>query len=99
MTSPALIQFLQLILLIGSALVALKLYWSGLYKRYPIFFSYFLFRVPNGIWPLLLNVKSPEYFRVWICSEVVVLSFYILMVRELYRLVLEKYKGLYTLGR
>jgi hypothetical protein len=99
MTSPALLRFLELILLVASALVALKLYRTGLYRLYPVFFAYFIFRVPNNIWPLLLDIRSLEYLKVWIVADVIALTFYILLVRELYRLVLEKYKGLYTLGR
>src|SRR5436305_12286108 len=79
--------------------MAIKLYRTGLYRLYPIFFAYFVFRVPNSIWPLLLDTSSPQYQKVWISTDPIILTFYILMVRELYRLVLKKYKGLYTLGR
>ena len=99
MTSIALVSYLEVILLLGSALLACKLYRTGLYRRYPIFFAYFVFRVPNGIWPLLVDTSSAEYQKLWICTDPIFLIFYILLVRELYGLVLEKYKGLYTLGR
>ena len=100
MTGTVLVWFLKTVLLVGSALLAAKLYRSGLYRRYPIFFAYFVFRVPNSIWPLLVDdISSPEYQKIWICTELIVLVFYVLLVRELFRLVLEKYKGLYTLGR
>jgi hypothetical protein len=99
MTSTVLVSFLKAVTLIGSALMAFRLYRTGLYRLYPIFFAYFAFRIPNGIWPLFFDGASPTYQKVWICTEPIVLGFYILMIRELYRLVLEKYKGLYTLGR
>src|SRR5437879_1600430 len=99
MTGTVLVWFLKTVLLLGSALMAYKLYSTGLHRRYPIFFAYFIFRVPNSVWPLILNTSSPEYQKIWICTEPIVLTFYILLIRELYRLVLEKYKGLYTLGR
>ena len=99
MTSPVLVWFLKAILLVGSALMAYKLYRTELYRKYPILFAYFVFRVPNSIWPLLLDTSSATYQKVWICTEPIVAGFYLLMVRELYRLVLAKYKGLYTLGR
>lgn len=95
MTSSVLIWFL----LVGSALTALKLYRTGLYRSYPIFFAYFIFRIPEILSPIVLNTKSDAYLKTWICIDVIVLTFYILLVRELYRLVLAKYKGLYTLGR
>src|SRR4051794_4505835 len=99
MPSTVLDWFLKAILLVGSALLASKLYRTGLYRSYPIFFAYFLFRVPNSLWPLLVDTSSATYQKLWICTDPIVLIFYILLMRELYRVVLEKYKGLYTLGR
>ena len=99
MTSAALVSFLRAVLLLGSVLMALKLYHTGLYHHYPIFFAFFIFRIPNSIWPLFLEVTSPLYERAWVVSTAVALGFYVLMVVELYKLVLEKYKGLYSLGR
>ena len=99
MTGAVLVPCLQVVLLLGSVLMVLMLYRTGLYRRYPIFFVFFIFRIPNGIWPLFLAVSSPLYQQVWVLTEPLGLGFYILMVVELYRLVLEKYKGLFTLGR
>src|SRR5664279_5184807 len=99
MTGGVFVSCLKAVLLLGSMLMALMLYRTGLYRRYPIFFAFFIFRIPNGIWPLFLAVSSPLYQQVWVLTEPVGLGFYVLMVVELYRLVLEKYKGLYTLGR
>src|ERR1017187_9595258 len=99
MTSAVLVSFLRAVLLLGSVLMALKLYRTGLYHRYPIFFAFFIFRIPNSIWPLFLEVSSPLYQQVWVLTDPIGLGFYVLMVVELYKLVLEKYKGLYTLGR
>jgi hypothetical protein len=99
MTSVALVSYLKAVLLLGSVLMVLKLYRTGLYRRYPILFAFFIFRIPNGIWPLFLAVSSPLYLKVWVLTEPIELGFYVLMVVELYKLVLEKYKGLYSLGR
>lgn len=85
--------------LIGSFLVVGRLLTSGLYKRYHVFFLYFLFRIPNGLWPILLPVTGSAYFYAWIATEPFTWIFHIAVVLELYRLVLEKHKGLYTLGR
>ena len=46
MTVAALISFFQVVSVLGSALVAVKLYSSGLYRRYRIFFIFFVFRNP-----------------------------------------------------
>jgi hypothetical protein len=99
MTSVALVSFLKATLLLGSALTVLKLYRTGLYRRYPVFFNYFIFLVVASIWPLILDISSPLYQKIWMISSPITLAFYILMVVELYRLVLENYKGLYSLGR
>ena len=99
MTSAALVSCLKAVSLLGSLLMVLHLYRTGLYRRYPIFFAFFIFRIPNSIWPFFLEVTSPLYQQVWILTEPLEFGFYVLMVVELYKLVLEKYKGLYTLGR
>src|ERR1019366_1390239 len=99
MISTALVSCLRAISLLGSVAMVLKLYRTGLYLRYPIFFAFFLFRIPNSIWTLFLAVSSPLYFEIWVSTEAIALGFYVLMVVELYKLVLEKYKGLYSLGR
>ena len=99
MTSAALVSCLKAVSLLGSLLMVLHLYRTGLYRRYPIFFAFFIFRIPNSIWPFFLEITSPLYQQVWLLTEPLEFGFYILMVAELYKLVLEKYKGLYTLGR
>ena len=99
MTGGVLVLCLQAVLLLGSMLMALMLYRTGLYRRYPIFFAFFIFRILNSIWPMFLEVSSDLYQKVWVLSTPIALGFYVLMVVELYKLVLEKYKGLYTLGR
>jgi hypothetical protein len=110
MPSAALfVSFFQGVSILGSALTALKLFHTGLYKRYHVFFAYFVFRIPYMTASLVLTnltglhggagIKSDLYFYLFFCSEPFFLLAYILMVMELYQLVLERYKGLYTLGR
>jgi hypothetical protein len=99
MTGGMLVLCLQAVLLLGSMLMALMLYRTGLYRRYPIFFAFFIFRILNSIWPMFLGVSSGLYQKVWVLTTPIALGFYVLMVAELYKLVLDKYKGLYTLGR
>lgn len=99
MAGVTLVSCLKAVLLLGSVLMVLKLYRTGLYRHYPIFFAFFIFRIPNSMWPLFSDVTSPVYQKVWILTEPIALGFYVLMVVELYKSVLQKYKGLYTLGR
>jgi len=99
MSGGALVFYLQIASLCGSLLTAVKLFRTGLCRRYRIFFCYFIFRVLNGIWPLALNIRSPAYLHVWIITEPLTWMFYVGVVLELYKLILERHPGLYTLGR
>jgi len=109
MPSAALVSFFQVVTLLGSGLTVVKLLTSGLYRRYRIFFAYFIFRVPYTVAALILThttglrggngTNSNLFFFLFVCSEPIFLLFYILVVIELYGLVLEQYKGLNTLGR
>jgi hypothetical protein len=99
MTGGLLVSSLKAVLLLGSVLMVLKLHRTGLYRRYPILFAFFIFRIPNSTWPLFLALTSGLYLQMWVLTEPMELGFYVMMVVELYKLVLEKYKGLYTLGR
>lgn len=103
MSAAALIFAFQILSLIGSALTVAKLLRTGLYRRYRFFFWYFLFRIPNTVWPLFFNnffdARADSYYYLWLATEPIAWIFHAAVVLELYRLVLEKHKGLYTLGR
>jgi hypothetical protein len=99
MPGSALVLSFEVLSALGSGLVALKLYMSGLHRRYRIFFAYLVCRVPYIGCSIFLDVHSPFYQKFFIITEILFWPFYILLVRELYGLVLEKHKGLYTLGR
>lgn len=99
MPGSALVLGIQWFSLLGSLLTAAKLYQSGLFRRYRVFFAYFVFRVPDASYPLLVDVKSPVYFYFWVFTEPLVWVFYVWVVLELCRLVLERHPGLYTLGK
>jgi|SRR5271157_150135 len=94
-----LLYFFQILTLLGSVLTVVKLYRTGLYRRYRMFFSLFLFQIPNTIWPLFIDIRSGLYEYFWAATEPVAWLLYGLVVLELYRLVLEKHRGLYSLGR
>lgn len=103
------VSFFEVVTIVGAALTVLKLVTSGLYRRYRIFFGYFLFRIPYMTGFLILShlkglrggdgIRSYLYFYAFFYSEPILILAYILVVIELYSLVLERYKGIYTLGR
>jgi hypothetical protein len=99
MLSVTLVSILTIVSLLGSALTAAKLFHSGLYRCYPVFFAYIVFGVPNGIWPFFVDSRTTAYLLWWTVTGAISWVFYVLLVLELYRLVLDKYKGIYTLGR
>jgi hypothetical protein len=98
-SSAQALEFFQAVGLAGSVLTAFTLLRSGLYKQYQALFWYMAFRIPNSLWPLWFAVNSNVYFVLWVVTTPIVLVFYILIVLELCRLILEKHKGLYSLGR
>jgi len=99
MPSHALVLFFEWVSLSGAGLTALKLFRSGLYRRYRFFFVYLVSLVPYGICVLALDVKSGLYQKFWTVTAPLFWFLYLLVVFELCGLILEKHKGLYTLGR
>jgi hypothetical protein len=103
MSSAALVFWLQIAAIIGCGLTGFALYRTHLHKRYRWFFWYFLFRIFDNIaatcFIQFLGVKSIEYFWLWVIMTPIFWIFYVAVVLELYRLILAKHPGLYTLGR
>src|ERR1700733_3918450 len=86
--------------LLGSALLAIKLFKTGLWRRYRIFFWFSCVRVADSIWPLFFTkTSSLAYLHIWMLTQPVLWLFHILLVAELYRLILEGHRGIYSLGR
>jgi len=80
-------------------LTAIRMGGCGLHSRYRFLFGYLIFVVADSIWPLRLDIRSRSYYYFWLYSEPLNWIFQILVVRELCGLVLERYKGLCTVGR
>ena len=99
----------QIVTIVGSGLTVFKLIYTGLFRRYRVFFLYFLFRAPYMTVFLIVShmkglpggdgIRSNLYYYLFLYSDPIFLLAYIWVVMELYGLVLERYKGLYTLGR
>ncbi len=90
---------LQSISALGSALAAWNLWRIGLARKYRFFFGYLLFRVPFVLIPLFTDIKSGFYEKFFIIGRIVTWVFYVGIVLELYRLVLARHRGFYSLGR
>jgi hypothetical protein len=96
---PSAVKIVLAVTLLGNLLVVLRLGLSGLYKRYPAFTAFLAFRVVDEIPPLFVNQRSDAYAYLWIAMEPTLRIFCIFAVLEMYRLMLEQYKGVYTAGR
>ena len=99
MLNADLSQILQVISLAGIALVSFRLFRTGLFRQYPIFFSYSIFLFVDTIWPLWIKNGTPDYEHVWIVTEPILWIFHVLVVVELCNLVLKGHRGIYSLLR
>lgn len=99
MPNADLSKLLQTISLLGAALLVARLFVSGLWRSYPVFFWYFVFRIPNTVWTFLIKNPSRTYVHIWIATEPISWAFHILVVVELCRLVLNRHRGIYSLLR
>jgi hypothetical protein len=99
MVPSILISVLQAATSLAAGLTAFRLWHTGLYRRYPILFSFMTFTAIYELSPEVLNVAHAAYFWVWVYSQPITWVLDILVVRELCRVILEKHPGLVTLGR
>jgi hypothetical protein len=85
--------------LIGSVLVASRLYWLNLYRTYRFFFLNMVLTAARSLALLPFGPRTHSYYQIWVSTEPILWLSYILVVYELYSLVLKKYQGIYSLGR
>jgi len=108
-SAASFISFFQGVSILGSGVTILKLLTTRLCRRYRIFFSYFIFRFLYMTTFLIVThmkglpggdgIRSNLYFYIYFYTVPLMLLAYIWLVIELYSLILERYRGLYTLGR
>ncbi len=84
---------------IGSACAAVKLRLSGLSSRYRRFFEYMIFRSVYIALMLCLDPKSKTYFYSYLLAQPIAWFYYVAVALELSKLVLERHKGFYWVGR
>jgi hypothetical protein len=101
MISSAVLVDLEWAACAGGFLSAIKLGWTRLYRRYRVLFSYLIFRSLNLAIVLIWfsDLSSGGYQKEWVIVQPLWWFLSVLIVLELYSLILEKYKGLATLGR
>lgn len=99
MPSAAITRIFLVSTTLGCSFTLFRLFGTGLWRRYRIFTAFFVFLAADYIWPTLISQESDLYFYFWVFTEPITRIFCIFGVLELYRLMLERYKGLYSLGR
>jgi hypothetical protein len=101
MSSAAFSNILQYIIGGISFLPILKLWYTGLYKRYVALFSFLLFSLVYSLSVLVLfrDYRSQAYQTYWEICQPLTWLFSVWVVLELYSLILERHKGLATFGR
>ena len=98
-TRWAIQQFLWTVNVLGSALVAWRLYSLQLSGKYRFFFLNMVLSAARSVALLPYGPRTPTYYEIWVCTEPVLWLSYILVVYELYSLVLKQYQGIYSVGR
>lgn len=94
------VRYLELLLAISCGAASLKLFATGLFRKYRFLNAYLVFYFLYTIGLLVIgDVSSPAYLKYWVISEPLLWLFYVLTILELYSLVFEKHRGLYTLGK
>ncbi|MGA2737759.1 MAG: hypothetical protein ABSG65_09935 [Bryobacteraceae bacterium] len=83
----------------GTALLSIRLYVSGLHRRYRAFFLFLVFSTLQNLAVAIAGAGSGAYQKIWVLTEPFEWLLYVCVVLELYALVLHDYRGLYTAGR
>jgi len=101
MSSANLVAAIEVVILIASGLAAVKLWYTGLCRRYKALFAYLIFRCAFYLAVVFwfTDLRSAAYQKFYVLTQPIAWFFFILLVLELYTLILEKHKGLATLGR
>ena len=94
------VSYLEALLAVSCGAASLKLFVTGLFRRYRFLSAYLVFYFLYTIGLLFIgDVRSPAYLKYWVINEPLLWLFYVLTILELYSLVFEKHQGLYTLGK
>jgi len=95
----AALVLIQVVSILGCVLTAGRLAGNGLSHKYRFFFGYLIFWALYATCLLFLDVKSNWYEYIYVGGRPVAWVFYVGTVFELYRLVLSRHRGFYTIGR
>ena len=92
-------RIIDLLIVAGTAILSIRLFATGLHRRYRIFFFYLIFATLQLGVLTSLRQASGAYQQIWVLTAPLEWLFYVLVVLEIYALVLQDYRGLSTAGR
>ena len=93
-------QQLILVLQTGAFVsLALRLWWTGLYRSYPCFWSYLLLGLFQSVVMAQISFYSRAYRDAWLFTESVMLCAHFLVVLELCKVILRDLHGITTVAR
>jgi hypothetical protein len=90
---------LSALIVVLSVALGIRLYASGLYRTFRIFFIFIVFYSLHSGVLLVLDQTKNLYFKVWVLTAPVEWILQVMVVLELYSLVLRNHRGLYRVGR
>src|SRR5713226_7505846 len=93
------VQVLRLLALMSTAVLLVRIAWTRLYRRYPLFTGLLAVQLIQEL--ILLPIASNRNVYAWIffLSEPVVWLFYYLVLLELFAVALKDYPGIAFLTR
>lgn len=97
MSGASITNLLQYAVAALSGLAGLKLWRTGLHRRYPALLAFLLLNVILSFGFLVFSVSA--YVTYWKTAQPFTWVFSVWVVLELYTVILERHKGLATLGR
>lgn len=89
----------ELLVTAAAALVAGRLFWFGLARKFPALFSWSAWKIFSTAMLAVLSPKSLLYFWSYVAMLPLECLFGIVAVRELFALVFAAYPGIRTIGR
>jgi hypothetical protein len=92
-------RLLWIIHIVLLALLALRLFWSGLFLRYRWFCFLVVLLAGRNLALGMFEANPVVFFYIWLWTEPVVALSYILAIFEIYALALQRYQGLSTFAR
>jgi hypothetical protein len=90
---------IQAVVVAGALALCIRLFHLGLHRRYRALFLFLIFTALQNAIPIVFTPNGMAYVKIWTLTQPVEWFLNAWVVLELYSLVLEDYKGLYTVGR